>query len=108
MALTNDSASSTAKGRRRRMVMDIVEQSVAELYGLADDHRAHKGALREAFSGAHVDRAEIERIRGAEIELADAASRQLTSAITEIAEILSPAQWETLLERVSEHHHSTH
>ncbi len=93
-----------ADDEQRRKVMDIVESSVEEVHGLADEHRTHREAFLEAFAGQQVDRAEVERIRVAEIELADAASRQLTSAITDIAEVLSPAQREILLEMISEHH----
>ena len=70
----------------------------------AAQHHTHRQAFLEAFAGEHVDRAEIERIRSAEIELADAASRQLTSAIADISEVLSPAQRETLLEKIDEHY----
>jgi len=70
-----------ADDEQRRKVIDIVEASVEEVHGLASEHHTHRQAFLEAFAGEHVDRAEIERIRSAEIELADAASRQLTSAL---------------------------
>ncbi len=93
-----------ADDEQRRKVIDIVEDAVEEVHGLAGDHHAHREAFLKAFEGEHVDRAEIERIRSAEIELADAASRQLTNAIADVSEVLSPAQRETLLERIAEHH----
>lgn len=93
-----------ADEQQRARVMAIVEGSVDEVYGLTSEHRAHREALLEAFAGAQIDRAEIERIRGAEMELADAASRQLASALVDIAQVLSPKQREKMLEMAARHH----
>ncbi len=58
----------------------------------------------ELLSAPKVDRAAIERLRAAKIQHADNASRRLTRALADAAEVLTPEQRKTLAQRAARWH----
>jgi len=56
--------------------------------------------IREALAAATIDRAKIESLRQAQLKLHDSASKRLTDAITDAAEVLTPAQRAELAKRM--------
>jgi len=81
-------------------ITTIATSTVTELRGL---HEAHDGAREQlvaALGGASVDRAALETLRAEHVAAADDASRKITDALAQIAEVLSPEQ---RAELVAEH-----
>ncbi len=76
----------------------IIRQSVEELNVLMQQERSQREALIGALSGATIDRAALEAIRQAELDLADLASIQLIGALADAAEVLTPEQRAELVE----------
>ncbi len=70
----------------------IIRQSVEELNVLMQQERSQREALIGVLSGATIDRAALEAIRQAELDLADLASIQLIGALADAAEVLTPEQ----------------
>jgi Spy/CpxP family protein refolding chaperone len=75
-----------------------------ELAPLGERHRANRAVMIEALAGTTVDRAALEQARVAELALAAEASVALAEALADTAELLTPEQRATLLER----HHRLH
>jgi protein CpxP len=61
----------------------------------------HQQALAIA-GAATVDRAAIEKLRGEQIALADTASKRMTQAMADAAEVLTPEQRQKLAQRMKE------
>jgi len=58
----------------------------------------------ELLSAPNVDRAAIEKLRAAKIQHADNASRRLTRALADAAEVLTPAQRKDLAAHFARNH----
>ncbi len=79
----------------------IVKQAAGDLRPLrarAQDARK-RGA--ELLSADTIDRGAIERVRAEGISAADASSRRFTQALTDVAEVLTPAQRKKLAARLA-------
>ena len=62
---------------------------------------AHKQAIG-LIGAASVDRSAIEKLRVSHIQLADAASKRVTQALADVAEVLTPAQREKIAAHMQE------
>lgn len=62
---------------------------------------AHKQAIG-LIGAASVDRSAIERLRAEHIQLADAASKRVTQALADVAEVLTPAQRQKIAAHMQE------
>jgi Spy/CpxP family protein refolding chaperone len=89
---------------QRQRIQGIVDASVQDLYPLHQQHRRHHTQLLEAMSQGTPDRAEIERLRKKEIDVADVASSRLLDATLNLFEVLTPAQRTQLLNHLQERH----
>ena len=68
---------------------------------------ARKQAI-ELLSAPNVDRAAIEKLRASKVQHADAASRRVTQALADAAEVLNPEQRKKLAERAARMGHRRH
>ena len=89
---------------QQQRIQAIVDESVQQLYPLREKHRLHHAQLLDAMSRPTVDRAEIERLRKAEIEIADAASDWMVDAALDMFEVLTPEQRTEMLDHMRERH----
>ncbi len=84
-------------------VTDIAKKAAADLRGL----RTRQGDLRkrgvELLAASTVDRAAIESLRVDQIWLADEASKRMSVALADTAEVLTPEQRAKLAERLKQH-----
>lgn len=78
----------------------IVKQAANELLPGRDQMRAARKQAVDLLTGETIDRAAIERLRGEQLQLAEAGSKRLAAAITDAAEVLTPEQRKILAERV--------
>jgi protein CpxP len=85
-----------ATPEQRERVEAIVERAFADHAKFRDEHRGlHEEAL--AILGAPtVDRARLETLRAKHVAIAEEGSRQVTAAIADIADVLTPDQRQKL------------
>ena len=96
-------------GQRGRVALLLVLAALAgAIAGLATDAFGQAPMLWHArpFMGepldpAQVDRAAIERLRSEQLALAETASKRISQALGDAAEVLNPEQRRTLVDRVS-------
>jgi protein CpxP len=81
-----------ATDEQKRRLAPIVKQAVKDLMPLREKLRAGRGQAIEILSADSIDRATLESLRVEKLGLADDASRRLTRAIADAAEVLTPAQ----------------
>jgi Spy/CpxP family protein refolding chaperone len=93
-----------ATPEQQKKLAPIVKQAAHDLLPLRE--RFHEGRRRgiEILSAAAIDRGALEALRGEQLQLAESASRRLTQALADTAEVLSADQRKALAERVQRHH----
>ncbi len=73
-------------------ITKIATATAQDLKGLREEHRAAREKVVAALSGENVDRAALETLRAEHVAAADGASKKITEALAQIAEVLTPAQ----------------
>jgi Spy/CpxP family protein refolding chaperone len=81
-----------ASAEQRERIKALVAGALADLLQLREQHQAHRAAFVAALAQPAVDRAELERIRKAEVDLADRASHTVVTSLASMSEALSPEQ----------------
>ena len=84
-------------------IVAIVNESIDGMAKGASEHHARRDALKELFAQPEIDREALETMRKAEMELADALSAQLLSAMADVAEVLTLEQRAELVEMHARH-----
>ncbi len=77
-------------------IQAIVAGALKELLPMREGARAARSEALQLVSAPAIDRAAIEKLRGAQIAMHDQASKRMMQAVLEIADALSPAQREQL------------
>jgi len=93
-----------ATEEQKRRLEPIVKQAAKDLLPLRDNLRAGRREAIELLTRDRIDAAAIEALRAKQIGLADQASRRLTRAIAEAAEVLNPAQRKQLAAHFARRH----
>jgi Spy/CpxP family protein refolding chaperone len=89
---------------QRQQLAPIVKSAAHDLLPLRTQlHDARRHAV-ELLSRDSVDRAALESLRDSQLRLADQASRRLTQALADVADVLTPEQRRQLAERVGRWH----
>ena len=91
-----------ASTEQRQKVRSILEAAGNDLYPIRQQRAENRKQIREALAAATIDRAKIEQLRQAQLKLHDTASKRLTDAITDAAEVLTPAQRAELAKRMEQ------
>ena len=94
-----------ASDAQHQQVKAIVQAAVQDLAQLREQHDQNRQALLQALAQPTVDRATLENVRHAELQLADTASERLVTALADVADVLTPEQRTKLLEFTSRWHH---
>jgi Spy/CpxP family protein refolding chaperone len=82
----------------------IVRQAAKDLAPMRENLHAARREAIELLSQERVDPAALEALRAKQIGLADEASRRLTRAVTEAAEVLTPEQRKELAAHFARRH----
>ena len=93
-----------ATDEQRERIDEILAAAVNDLFPLRDEHRSHRRDLIAELARPQLDRAALERVRTAELALADTASARLLDATVAVAEVLDPEQRRQLVERIAKRH----
>ena len=88
-----------ATDEQREHIDAILAKAVDDVFPLRAEHRAHRRDLIAELARPQLDRGALERIRTAELALADKATARLLEAVVAAAEVLDPEQRQGLVER---------
>ena len=81
-----------ATEEQRTQVKSVVKSAIEDLLPLRDEHQNNRKQMIEALINPDVDRAELDRIRSAEMDLVERGSQRIVSALADAAEALTPEQ----------------
>jgi len=81
-----------ATDAQRTQVRSIVAQTLQDLTPLREQHRQHREAFLAALTQPDVDRATLEDLRRAELQLAETASQRIVTAVADLSGVLTPEQ----------------
>ena len=85
---------------QKQELTPIVKSAVKDLLPLRNQARAARQRGLELLAGDRVDRGALEALRGEQIGLADQASRRLSQALADAAEVLTPEQRKNIAQRL--------
>jgi Spy/CpxP family protein refolding chaperone len=97
-----------ATDAQKQRLEPIVKQAAKDLLPLRENLHAGRREAIELLSQDRVDGAALEALRARQIGLADEASRRLTRAIAEAADVLTPAQRKDLAAHFARRHGRWH
>lgn len=94
----------SATDAQKAQIEPLVRQALADLLPMHEHAQDfHRQAL-QALSGDQVDRVALETLRAEHLQAADAASRRITQALADVADVLTPAQRKALAAHVATMH----
>jgi Spy/CpxP family protein refolding chaperone len=93
-----------ATDEQKRRLEPIVKQAARDLMPLREQLHAGRREAMELLTQERVDPAALEALRAKKIGLADEASRRVTRAIGEAAEVLTPAQRKEIAAHIARRH----
>jgi Spy/CpxP family protein refolding chaperone len=93
-----------ATDAQRQQLAPIVKSAVHDLLPLRTQLRDARRQAVDLLSRDSVDRAALESLRDTQLRLADQASRRLTQALADVADVLTPEQRRQLAERIGRWH----
>ncbi len=91
-----------ATAEQKSKIGDIAKAALKDLMPLRDEHKAARAKAVELLAAATVDRDAMEQLRATELKLAETASKRMTQAIADAADVLQPAQRAKLAERMKQ------
>lgn len=83
---------------QREQVKTAMLAALKDLEPLGESHRANRDAFSAALAADTIDRAKLESLRTAELQLAERASQRMVQALADAADALEPAQRRKLAE----------
>jgi len=89
-----------ATDEQKRKVTEILKGAAKELQAMRSGARGMRGEVASLLKAETIDRAAMEKLRADRIASADAASKRMTQAIADAAEVLTPKQRAELAERM--------
>ena len=85
---------------QKQKLEPIVKQAAKDLLPLRDKARAARKRVVELLTADTIDRNAVEALRAEHLQLAEQASKRLTEALADVADVLTPAQRRQLAERM--------
>ena len=89
-----------ATEEQKRRLEPIVRQAARDLLPLRETFQGGRQRALDLLAAPAVDRGALEGLRSDQLQAAEAASRRLTQAIADVAEVLTPEQRRLLAEHV--------
>jgi periplasmic protein CpxP/Spy len=89
-----------ATPEQQKKLAPIVKSAAHDLLPLRKRMREARLEAMDLFTRDHIDRAAFEKLRAEQLELADRASKRITEALADAAEVLTPLQRKQLAERI--------
>jgi Spy/CpxP family protein refolding chaperone len=89
-----------ANSEQKQKLNAIAQKVADETRGLRDRHLDLRNQVRDVLAAPTVDRGKLDALRAEHLKLADDASRQITTALADAAEVLTPQQRADLARRL--------
>ena len=90
-----------ATADQQAKLVAIAKGAVNDLLPLREKLQANRGQALDLFTAGNVDRVAIERLRSEQLALVETASKRISEALGDAAEVLNPEQRRSLVDRVS-------
>jgi periplasmic protein CpxP/Spy len=90
---------------QKQQLAPIVKAAARDLLPLRDRMRDARAQAMTLLSQPTIDRAALEALRASQLQLAEQASRRLTQALADVADVLTPEQRKQIAEHVARRHH---
>lgn len=87
---------------QRTRIRAIADAARRDLQSQRQDHRALRDQAMSAFTQSTVDAAQVEAVRRQMLSQHDAATKRMSQAMVEIAQVLTPEQRSQLAQRMKE------
>jgi Spy/CpxP family protein refolding chaperone len=97
-----------ATPEQRARLTEIAQSAAAELAPMREKARAARKQAMDLLAAPTVDRAAMEQLRAEQLVAMEAASRRLTKALADAAEVLTPEQRKQLAGRFRDHPRWSH
>jgi protein CpxP len=85
---------------QKTKVSGILKAALTDLTPLRTQHQAAHQEVLKLLSQPTIDRVALEKVRASEIQLADQASRRITQAVEDAADVLTPQQRTKLIDHL--------
>lgn len=92
-------ADTDATPQQREKITTILKGAANDLAPLREQHRAARQQSLALIAAPTIDRAQLEKIRLEQVQLAETSSRRMFQAMLDSAEVLNPEQRAKLVER---------
>ena len=89
-----------ATDEQKKKVAEIVKAAMGDMKAIREKHRDGRRATAELLAKPAIDRAALEGLRAEQSRLAESASKRMTQALADAAEVLTPEQRAKLGERM--------
>lgn len=89
-----------ASSEQKQKMNAIAQRAAEDVMALRDKHLAGRKQMRDILAAPTIDRAKLESLRAEQMKLADDASKRVTAAVADIAEVLTPTQRADLAKRM--------
>jgi Spy/CpxP family protein refolding chaperone len=93
---------------QRTAIKAIAERLFTEMQPIHEQHKQLHDAMSATFTADTVDRAAVEKLRLQATALMDQASQVFSKGMADAAQVLTPAQRQTLAKFIQEHHGRRH
>ncbi|HZP74675.1 MAG TPA: Spy/CpxP family protein refolding chaperone [Pseudolabrys sp.] len=93
-------SSINATPEQRDKMKPILERTADQLFELRGKHLEGRKQIRDTLAAASIDRAKLDSLRAQQMQLADAASKIITNAVADAADVLTPEQRAELARRI--------
>jgi Spy/CpxP family protein refolding chaperone len=89
-----------ASTEQKQKINAIAQKAADDIFALRAKHLEARKQVIETLAAPTVDRAKLETLRADQMKLAETATKRVTDAVADIAEVLTPAQRADLGQRV--------
>ena len=90
-----------ATAEQKQKIAPIVKQAARDMMPMREAMMGARGKAMGLFTAERIDRAAIEALRADRVQAMESATRRLSQALMDVAEVLTPAQRKTLGERMA-------